>query len=88
MMGTEISYMGQDNYNAHQSLRGRDTEMNEIHHLGEVKQKIEKMRQTLNRLIMLDVDKEKILQFSRELDELILEYHNLELYENGKRADK
>lgn len=88
MMGIYLHFLKKNNYIAHQKIRGRDTEMNEIHHLGEVKEKIEKMRNTLNRLIILDVDKEEILQFSRELDKLILEYYNLELYENGKRADK
>ncbi len=87
-MEIHMSYMKQDRYINYQRIRGREAEMNDTCHLGEVKEKIERKRRTLNHLIMLDIDKEELLQFSRELDELILEYYNLELYEKGKRADK
>ncbi|HLR35037.1 MAG TPA: aspartyl-phosphate phosphatase Spo0E family protein [Tissierellales bacterium] len=85
-METYLSYMEQDKYIDYQRIMGKETSMSESRHLGKVKEKIERKRRILNQLITLDIDKEKILQFSRELDELILEYHKLELYDNGKKS--
>ncbi len=68
-------------------IRERELEMDDIHKLEKLKGKIEDKRQELNNLITQDIDKEKILQFSMELDELIFEYHNLEIEEDEKRAD-
>lgn len=56
--------------------------MVEGYYLEELKVEIEDKRKTLNELIVKDTDKDKLLSFSVELDNLIGRYYNIKLDKN------
>lgn len=45
----------------------------------ELRKEIEKKRTVLNKMMVEEKDREKVLKYSKELDELIGEYHKLEV---------
>ena len=48
----------------------------------EIKSQIEKKQGQLNKMIIADIDKDKLLKYSVELDRLIDQYYFLELNKN------
>lgn len=50
--------------------------------IDELKKKIERKRNILNQMVVADFESEKLLEFSKELDLLIIEYYLLD----GKKA--
>lgn len=60
--------------------------MNERIFLNDLKSEIEIKRQELNRLMTGSMDRNKILEFSMELDKLIYQYCYIER-KNKKRAE-
>ena len=50
--------------------------------LKEIKSQIEKKQGQLNKMIIADIDRDKLLKYSVELDRLIDQYYSLELNKN------
>lgn len=59
---------------------GMGVRMDKVYSLENIKKEIERRQQELNELIISEINKNKILQFSMELDNVINLYYNLSMH--------